>query len=126
MSDLDMLTSEMIARLRTSSRRDDQYTATRLEQQQAEIERLTALRKEDREDMQRLSDQLDYLSDENAKLQALIPPSRPVVICADCKSLEAALTRIATMPPVNEEFGYQGYDADKMAAIARDALEGEK
>jgi len=93
---------------------------------QAENERLTALREEDREDMQRLSDQLDYLSDENAKLQALIPPSRPVVICADCKSLEAALTRIATMPPVNEEFGYQGYDADKMAAIARDALEGEK
>ena len=39
-------------------------------QQKVEIERLTALRKEDREDMQRLSDQLDYLSDENAKLQA--------------------------------------------------------
>ena len=43
-----------------------------IEQQQAEIERLTALRKEDREDMQRLSDQIDYLSDENAKLQAVV------------------------------------------------------
>lgn len=33
---------------------------------------LTALRKEDGEDMQRLSDQLDYLSDENAKLQIVV------------------------------------------------------
>jgi len=39
---------------------------------QAENERLTALRKEDRNDMQRLSDQLDYLSDQNAKLQAVV------------------------------------------------------
>ena len=43
-----------------------------LEAKDAEIERLTDLRKEDREDMQRLSDQVDYLSDENAKLRAVV------------------------------------------------------
>jgi len=87
--------------------RDNKWLGELRDQLYSDKALLTALRKEDREDMQRLSDQADYLSDESAKLQA-------------------ALTRIATMPPVNEEFGYQGYDADKMAAIARDALEDEK
>jgi len=45
---------------------------------QAEIERLVALRKEDGEDMQRLSDQVDYLSDESAKLQAVVDAAKTI------------------------------------------------
>ena len=41
---------------------------------------------------------------------------------SDIELYRDALERIATMPPVNEEFGYQGYDADRMSAIAREAL----
>ena len=45
---------------------------------------------------------------------------------SDIELYRDALERIATMPPVNEEFGYQGYDADRMSAIAREALPDSK
>lgn len=54
----------------------EQVAKDRYCEMQTEIERLTALRKEDRNDMQRLSDQLDYLSDQNAKLQAVVDALR--------------------------------------------------
>ena len=70
--------SNLIERLRT-----EPFNHWELRHEAAdEIERLTALRKEDREDMQRLSDQVDYLSDENAKLQAESEATGRIVLAA--------------------------------------------
>jgi len=78
---------------------------------QAENERLTALRKEDRNDMQRLSDQLDYLSDQNAKLQAVVDALKQIEV----RGLEI----------INEHVGGSdaSYVAQELTSMALAALE---
>lgn len=93
---------------------------------QTEIERLQT-------EVRQLTDDVSVLAPENDRLRAESDTLRCALeaallagadLEAEIERLQAALESIATMPPVNEEFGYQGYDADKMAAIARDVLKG--
>ena len=88
--------SNLIERLRT-----EPFNHWELRHEAAdEIERLTALRKEDREDMQRLSDQVDYLSDENAKLQAALESIANNTCCEGCQ--EAKRVALAALEDDNE------------------------